>query len=189
MSFAWQATKGSIIADGKVHNWTSVVLSVPTGIATGIAASDPVVGLGALLGCLLGMILTPDLDQVAISFSEWGMVKKLGPLGFFWMGLWYFYARAIPHRSPLSHLPILGTAIRVVYTASLLVAAWAILGRPILPPMPVWGWAFLLGGFEGLVVSDTGHFLLDLLPKRKKRKRNEVRRVRSRNYTRNPRRR
>jgi len=131
---------------------------------------DPVEGVGAFLGCLLGIVLTPDLDMIAISLAEWGMVKKLGPLGFFWMGLWYFYARVIPHRSPWSHWPVLGTAIRLAYCTALLVIIWVILGRPALPIMPVWGLALLHGWVKGLVVSDAAHFILDLPLKRKKGK-------------------
>lgn len=157
------------MASGKVHNRVSVVASVPAGILVG--STDPVGGVGAFLGCLLGMVLTPDLDQVGISSSEWGLVKKLGPLGFIWMAFWYPYAKAIPHRSFWSHCPILGTAGRLVYCIIWLGIIWVILGRPALPVIPVWGWALLRGGWMGLLVSDTGHFLLDLFPKRKKRKR------------------
>ena len=155
------------MASGKVHNTTSAALALPLGAAVAVWRS-PIEGIGALLGCLSGILLTPDLDQVAISISEWGMVKKLGPLGFLWMALWYFYARAIPHRSPLSHWPILGTATRLIYIAGLLVVIWTILGRPTLPTMPGWGWIFLRGWLIGLAGSDMGHFLLDLLPKKKR---------------------
>jgi uncharacterized metal-binding protein len=133
-------------------------------------ASGPIEGAGAFLGCLLGIILTPDLDQIGISKSEWGLVKKLGPLGFIWMALWWPYAVSIKHRSLLSHLPVLGTAIRLIYCAALLIIIWTILGRPALV-MPVWGWALLRGGLKGLVVSDTGHFILDLLPRKKGKRR------------------
>jgi len=159
------------MAPGKVHNATSAVLALPLGIAVA-ALRDPIEGVGAALGCLSGILLTPDLDQVAISISEWGMVKKLGPLGFLWMAWWYFYARAIPHRSPLSHWPILGTALRLVYCAIPLIIIWIILGRPALPTMPAWGWIFLRGWLTGLTASDTGHWALDspLTKKRRKRK-------------------
>jgi uncharacterized metal-binding protein len=103
---------------------------VPTGIIVGLR--DPVEGTGAFLGCLLGTVLTPDLDQIGISKNEWDMVKKLGPLGFLWCALWWPYAASIRHRSPISHLPLLGTAIRLVYCAALLITAWAVLGRPVL---------------------------------------------------------
>lgn len=157
------------MASGKVHNAASAVLALPLGIALAVLR-EPVEGIGAALGCLSGIVLTPDLDQVGISISEWGMVKKLGPLGFLWMALWYFYARVIPHRSPLSHWPILGTALRLVYCLALLVAIWIILGRPVLPQMPAWGWVFLRGWLRGLVVSDTGHWVLDLCPKKKRKR-------------------
>ena len=149
------------MASGKVHNAVSAILALPLGVALA-ATRSPVEGIGAALGCLSGMLLTPDLDLVGISVSEWGMVKKLGPLGFLWMALWYFYARAIPHRSPLSHWPILGTVLRLVYCMILLMIIWLILGRPVLPQMPMWGWAFLRSWLLGLAISDLGHWALDL---------------------------
>jgi len=91
------------------------------------------------------------------------------PLRLAWKIFWYPYARAIPHRSPWSHWPILGTAIRLVYSIILLIIIWIIVGRPVLV-MPTWGWVLLRGAWIGLLVSDTGHYVLDLLPKRKKGK-------------------
>lgn len=139
---------------------------MPTGIIVGVR--NPIEGLGAFLGCLLGIILTPDLDQIGISSSEWGMVKKLGPIGFLWCALWWPYAVSTRHRSPVSHLPLLGTAIRLIYCVVLFIIIWIVLGRPALV-IPVWGWALLRGGLMGLVVSDTCHLILDL-PLKKKRK-------------------
>lgn len=143
---------------------------MPTGILAGWLAADPVEGIGGFLGCLLGIALTPDLDQVGVSKSEWGLVKWLGPVGFLWMAFWWPYARVIPHRSPWSHLPGLGTLGRILYSIILLSLIWIILGRPALPVIPEWGWALAHGGWRGLLVSDIGHFLLDLFPKKGEKK-------------------
>ncbi len=153
------------MAEGRIHNRVSIIASVPTGILVGLR--NPIEGIGAFLGCLLGTILTPDLDQIGFSANEWGLVKTLGPLGFIWAAIWWLYT-LIPHRSPLSHWPVLGTAIRIAYSVAVLIIIWIIVGRPVLV-MPAWGWVLLRGAWIGLLVSDTGHFLLDLLPKKGKR--------------------
>jgi uncharacterized metal-binding protein len=79
-----------------------------------------------------------------------------------WNLLWLPYAYLIPHhRHPLSHWPVLGTALRLAHPLALPGAAWWLLGRIIaLPaqwrlPLEVW-WA--LGG---LAMVDALHALMD----------------------------
>lgn len=155
------------MASGKIHNRTSIALSIPMGIVIGQAAS-PEMGIGAGLGCLLGTVLTPDLDQVSLSKSEWAMIKKFGPLGFLWAALWWPYT-LIPHRSPLSHWPIIGTAGRIGYCYLLGWLGWALFDYPSLPAIPAWGDILLRGLLIGLLVSDTAHFVFDVVVPRKKR--------------------
>ena len=68
------------------------------------------------LGCLSGIILSPDLDIPNRTRSEYLVYRYMGKiLGGVWFVLWWPYGKLIPHRSPLSHMPILGTALRMVY--------------------------------------------------------------------------
>lgn len=89
------------------------------------------------LGCLLGVLLTPDLD-----LSENEHARNL------WYLLWWPYGKLLHHRSRLSHFPGLGTLIRVAYVL------W-----------PIWvGWRFWLPPWEilvGLVMADVLHALAD----------------------------
>ena len=50
-------------------------------------------------------MLGPDLDIRSIQYRRWGLLR--------W--IWLPYQKALKHRSTLSHGPIIGTAIRVVY--------------------------------------------------------------------------
>ena len=50
-------------------------------------------------------MLGPDLDILSIQYKRWGPIR--------W--IWLPYQIAIKHRSTLSHGPIIGTALRVVY--------------------------------------------------------------------------
>jgi len=52
-----------------------------------------------------GLMFGPDLDLQSRPYSRWG------PLRFIWKP----YQVALPHRSVLSHGPVLGTVIRVTY--------------------------------------------------------------------------
>jgi uncharacterized metal-binding protein len=52
-----------------------------------------------------GLMFGPDLDLDSKPYRRWGPLKIL----------WWPYQVALPHRSVLSHGPILGTIIRIVY--------------------------------------------------------------------------
>ncbi|MGH9802748.1 MAG: metal-binding protein [Blastocatellia bacterium] len=64
-----------------------------------------VIATGAML--FSGLMFGPDLDLMSRPYKRWG------PLRFIWKP----YQIALPHRSTLSHGPVLGTAIRIVYFA------------------------------------------------------------------------
>jgi uncharacterized metal-binding protein len=117
-------------------------------------------------GCMLGLVVTPDLD-VRQRDTHAGTIMRHsagGCLGGLWRLLWLPYALLIPkHRHPLSHWPILGTALRLVYLLVVPVLIWWVIGHflpmPDLPrltltPLAVWA----IGGL-GLV--DTLHALMD----------------------------
>jgi len=118
------------------------------------------IGAGTILGCLLGIPLTPDLDQISISKSEWRLVKKFGPFGFVWMAYWWLYAWVIPHRSFWSHFPIVGTILRLIYIMFLPTIFYIYKGYNII--LPELAWEVLAGVFVGLVVSDFLHWGMDL---------------------------
>ncbi len=61
-----------------------------------------IVALAFLVG---GFMLGPDLDIHSIQYKRWGLLR--------W--IWLPYQKALKHRSALSHGPIIGTAIRVIY--------------------------------------------------------------------------
>jgi uncharacterized metal-binding protein len=123
---------------------------------------DGVAGLVAGVGCLSGIVLSPDLDVDHRTSSEqvfWRM--GCGP-GFLFQVWWYPYGLAFKHRSVWSHLPGVGTAIRVLYAVAVPggVALW--LGwRP-----GVVFWWYFWWWFVGLCASDVGHWVLDGMPVR-----------------------
>jgi uncharacterized metal-binding protein len=148
--------------DGKAHAAASVVLAVPSAlVALGVTGDQRIAGAVAL-GCAAGVPMTPDLDQEGIGWIEWQMVRWTFGLGFLWLMAWYGYAKILPHRHPLSHAPVIGTAIRVAWLAlwvlalDRLVIGYDVLGWLATVPAGVW-----LGAFVGLCVSDAAHLAMD----------------------------
>jgi len=118
-------------------------------------------GIGALVGCVAGVAMSPDLDQEGISASEWWLVNKTLGIGWLWVMVWFPYARAFRHKQA-SHWPVIGTAGRVIYLTLLcILAAWllnvhgATIGWPQIEPH------YLAGAFVGLAASDALHWLMD----------------------------
>lgn len=140
------------MADGKTHATTSLVGGALTFAALTLAGA-PEAGILIGSGCVVGIVLTPDLDM------------PRGPI--LWRLYWKPYELAIAHRSVYSHAPILGTFGRFAYLvlpALLILAAAGIV-------IPDSIWPVLLKVFAGLCVSDTLHAILDALPIRWSKKR------------------
>lgn len=91
---------------GRTHDritfWTLPIATGLTLILTGSAVQMVVVGIGFLFG---GLMLGPDLDTHSIHYKRWGYFR--------W--IWLPYRGSLRHRSPLSHAPIVGTLLRVIY--------------------------------------------------------------------------
>ncbi|MBH8575552.1 metal-binding protein [Nostocaceae cyanobacterium CENA369] len=67
-----------------------------------------------------GLMFGPDLDIYSVQYQRWGFVR--------W--IWLPYQKSLRHRSFLSHGPIIGTTLRVLYLGCLL-GILAILILPI----------------------------------------------------------
>lgn len=126
----------------------------------------PAAALSAAAGSLLGIALSPDLDQEGLNKFEHKLVKYTLGLGFLWVMVWYPYARFVPHRGWLSHAPIIGTLGRIIYLSTILVLGLAAFGLwrgdlllvqdALVPPL---SWIV-----AGLMVSDTIHWIMDGCP-------------------------
>ncbi|MFN6517347.1 MAG: metal-binding protein [Nostoc sp. CreGUA01] len=57
-----------------------------------------------------GLMFGPDLDIYSVQFQRWGFLR--------W--IWLPYQKSLRHRSFLSHGPIIGTTLRVIYLGCLL---------------------------------------------------------------------
>ncbi len=113
-----------------------------------------------------GLMFGPDLDIYSVQYQRWGWLR--------W--LWLPYQKSLRHRSLLSHGPIIGTALRVVYLAlAALIAAMlvAVVGQLIWHQ--TWSWQVwnaswlqltrynieLFTAFVGLELGAMSHYLSD----------------------------
>lgn len=158
------------MASGREHNLASTVVSAPLGLGIGLilyGEGAPLsvatrAGMSASAGCLAGILLTPDLDILTMTKSEWLVVRWLPVIGWLWLAIWDLYARLLPHRNALSHLPILGTTGRMLYLGGFAYGLWLLMRQPALPSLPPS--EVLICGLIGLLVSDSFHWLMDGCP-------------------------
>ncbi|MEO0405755.1 MAG: metal-binding protein [Cyanobacteria bacterium P01_A01_bin.135] len=135
---------------GRTHDritlWSLPVVVFVSLLLTGSSALTLSVLGGFLFG---GLMLGPDLDTRSIHFRRWGWLR--------W--IWVPYRNSIAHRSPLSHGPIIGTTLRVLYVLVLLGLAIAV-GMALINELLnlTWTWGQLRGTLE-LGVVRYGRFL------------------------------
>lgn len=68
-----------------------------------------------LLGGLWCVIASPDLDVDDGFYGLTVLNKTKDGLGTLWQLYWKFYSKLIPHRSFISHFPVVGTFGRLLY--------------------------------------------------------------------------
>jgi uncharacterized metal-binding protein len=143
------------MASGKNHD-RSILFVSPVVLVVGCYQFG--LELGIIAGAshfLGGYWLSPDLDIKSRPFLRWGVLKII----------WLPYQRLIPHRSPLSHAPVLGSLLRLAYLAAWLFPLWL-----IFPDLQRVQWAVDWGKVAafliGVELSALNHLLLDglLLP-------------------------
>jgi uncharacterized metal-binding protein len=126
------------MARGKTHALATVTAAGVSGLVLVILAGVPISQAAALMaGCFAGLLITPDLD-VEQRVHAAGLVRRAGGgvLGGLWRLFWWPYARLIPHRHPLSHGPVIGTLVRLVYMLAVPVLLWWLVGQFV--PLPHW---------------------------------------------------
>lgn len=149
------------MASGRSHDRATQRLALPFGLLWWPALGP--VGAAVAAGAFLlgGLWLSPDLDTHSNATRRWGPLRLL----------WWPYRRLLSHRSLLSHSPLLGTSLRLLWLALLVLAACAALGPLGAPPpadllqraQELWGAQrpLLLAAFVGLEASSWLHLLQD----------------------------
>jgi len=137
------------MASGRNHD-LSILFTTPIIGIIGVSHSLELGVIATASHYLAGMYLSPDLDTLSKPFKRWGVFKII----------WVPYQKNIPHRSPLSHAPLLGSAIRLLYLAALLLPLWI-----IFPGLQQIEWAITwekaIAFLVGVELSALNHVLLD----------------------------
>lgn len=137
--------------NAKLHDRANIfiihLLAIP------IAINDPLVGVLFLSGGVWSLLLSPDLDWDQTIKEKWGPDERKysapcerWPWPF--RQWWKIYAQIFKHRG-LSHIPIVGTLLRLLWLG------WPIF-LTILEPKLLWLWG-------GLLVADIAHIILDAI--------------------------
>jgi hypothetical protein len=147
---------------GRVHaRHTLELLNVAPALVGLLFGQDPLAMVFAAVGVLSGVIMSPDLDCRDGYYGLY-VIRKTPKIGkvlvFIWRALWYPYGLIIPHRSWISHAPVIGTMLRVIYLMLWIWLFGAIFGHGKAPDTPgglfyPWLW--------GLMAADILHFIED----------------------------
>lgn len=157
---------------GVTHATISVAAAPAVGVYALNLTNSPTLAFCAAVGCgVVGILVTPDLDQQTRGWAENKLLRSrnivIALFGAIHYVLWYPYALFIPHRHFLSHFPIVGTAGRLVYLASALsVVYWLVTAVMHIPlVLPAWSSisGYMTAVVAGLAVSDTLHFVADVI--------------------------
>lgn len=159
------------MADGKTHESDSTAVAVPLAVVIGAATGDVAQGLFAGFGCLCGIYLTPDLDVDTKTRSKAKAIRNIPfGLGWLWVWFWYPYAKAVKHRAWISHLPLVGTVIRLLYLFAIPIVTGVYLeqtGTPVVTTAVTFApfWLPMFSSWVlGLAVSDLIHWVRDGAP-------------------------
>ncbi len=137
------------MASGKNHD-RAILFASPLVLVVGcwqFGELGIIAGASHFLG---GYWLSPDLDIKSRPFLRWGILRFL----------WLPYQRFIPHRSPLSHAPVLGSVVRLLYLAAYLSPLWLLF--PGLGQVQwAMNWEKVAAFLVGVELSALNHLLLD----------------------------
>lgn len=145
------------VPDGKTHTKATLMLSV----AVLILFRPIEIALLLFFGCLIGTVITPDLDVDTGHYGFHIVRKRFGRfIGGLWAIYWWPYRKIVPHRHAVSHFPLVSTFLRFTYLfLPIFLLFPTILGLNSPNLLEFWGfWVFL-----GTVLADCLHTVMDLL--------------------------
>ena len=150
--------------NGITHFRTTLAILPVATIVTFAKTNDIGISMAIGAGCLVGTLVSCDLDVDGGNYSYYLVRRVTGNIGsFLWGVFWWPYAVVVPHRSTISHFPVISTIIRATYLLIPIIIIMMLLKIPLPTTIsPLWTWAFL-----GLCLSDLLHIILDAFWKQK----------------------
>jgi uncharacterized metal-binding protein len=139
-----------------VHNTATIFVAISLPFVIKSYNIGMVNQIALSTGALAGVILSPDLD-LSENKRFFGQRGIFGLFYFLWRVYWYPYGKLLHHRGVLSHFPIIGTSLRLLYVGWPFLLIWLYFGNIQLDLGPL-KWVFF-----GLCVVDTVHALMDVV--------------------------
>lgn len=152
--------------NGRIHAINTAMLTVASIGAIPVLVGNYGLSMWALpLGAFSGILISPDLDVDGGNESDFIIRKKFGTVPqALWRVFWFAYSKLVPHRSAISHFPILGTTIRVGYILFPLFLVELFFNANIVQSA---GWLVIQPWFKwwfiGLCLADLWHTILDVI--------------------------
>lgn len=136
------------------HSVITIVGAISGGASASPFVDMRLAAIAAAAAVLGDLLLSSDLDhdKGCLAYRLWG------PLRF----IWYPYKEMLPHRSPISHWPILGTVGRLTYLCGTSIIGAHFAGADMAAVLTAY-WPEITAGVVGLEVANTLHFLADRL--------------------------
>lgn len=106
------------MANGVTHTTLTAVSTAACFYASvqWVNAGMPDAGAGLAVGAVLGHFITPDIDHHHHTIEEKRIAKLFGKkAGRYWSAFWAPYEVLMKHGSWLSHVPVIGTGLRIIY--------------------------------------------------------------------------
>jgi uncharacterized metal-binding protein len=158
------------MSSGRTHDRITLIsLPILTGVSLMLTRNAELTLWVAGSFLFGGLMFGPDLDIHSNQSIRWGWLR--------WM--WQPYRKAIPHRSALSHGPLIGTICRLLYVGLWVIllgllyqSACHFLKWPTWTEVQIWrsmqqfvtkNSTTLLGIFVGLEVGSMSHYSADFL--------------------------
>lgn len=136
------------MADKLEHSLATAGLALGVGVGALLSGGDTAPTIQLVAGVLTGLVIHPDLD---LAENLKGGITKL---------VWGFYGKLIRHRSPISHAPVVGTVIRLVYLSVIVIPVLVILDVDIMG-FATAQYMAIINWFIGLSLADSLHTAID----------------------------
>ena len=105
------------MASGHDHDRATLLACIPFGLLLLPLMGPQAFGAGAGAFLVGGLWLSPDLDTASKPLHRWGPLR--------W--IWWPYQRLVPHRSLLSHGPLIGMGLRLLWLLTCVLLSWMLL--------------------------------------------------------------
>lgn len=135
-----------------------MITTLAVGVSSFVFGATPETTLALTTGAVMGTVVSPDQDVDTGNYCIYVVRVLCGDfVSRLYQLYWMPYSLLVPHRSFISHSPIIGTAIRFAYLFAVpTIIIFAINKEYAVSLLPLSVTAFL-----GLCASDAVHIFLD----------------------------